>query len=326
MANQPFYHLRPNKNIDRQLFLQSLIGLNQLYNISTYKYTGFGSYLFDDFKLLHETLNITNMVSLEKDKTEFLRAEFNVPYNCIEIVNSSSSEYLTELFIEDDSHNIFWLDYVSPDELGMQLADFASLINVLNPNDIVRITLNANPGSLEKSKDPDKVQSLRMEILKERVQERYLPLNLKPKHMTKKEYPKVLLEIIKAISLDILEDNQPYSPNFLMPLFTSVYADGQQMLTFTGIVLDSHDKESEIKEVLRNYPHNNFSWNQPCSIEIPALSAKEVGQLNKYLPNEDAQQNIIDKFPFIFNDKSGKAVESYINFYKYYPNYFQVSF
>ena len=62
MANQPFYHLRPNKSIDRNLFIQTLIGLSSFFPISEYQYTGFGSYLFDDFKLLHDTLNIQHII------------------------------------------------------------------------------------------------------------------------------------------------------------------------------------------------------------------------------------------------------------------------
>ena len=85
------------------------------------------------------------------------------------------------------------------------------------------------------------------------------------------------------------------------------------MVTFTGIVLDSHEKEAKIKEALKNYPHNTFSWDTPSKIEIPALSVREITELNKLLPNPDIRQQLIECFPFI-------------SYYKYYPNYHQVSF
>ena len=106
MANQPFYHLRPNKCIDRKLFGQTLLGLSRLYKISEYCYTGFGSYLFDDFKLFHETLNVKKMISLEKDAMEYQRADFNRPYSCIELKNVSSTEYLSDLLLDDEENNI----------------------------------------------------------------------------------------------------------------------------------------------------------------------------------------------------------------------------
>lgn len=148
LAGQPFYHLRPNKSIDRSLFIQTLIGLSRVLPISSYKYTGFGSYSFDDFKLLHDLLNIHNLISLEKEEDSYKRAEFNLPYGCINLKFSTSTDYISGLDIGDKEHNIFWLDFVSPSELGRQLADYMTLLGKLNPNDIVRITLNANPSSL----------------------------------------------------------------------------------------------------------------------------------------------------------------------------------
>lgn len=326
MDNQPFYHLRPNKCIDRNLFVQTLIGLSRIFPIPEYQYTGFGSYLFDDFKLLHDTLNISKMVSLEKDLNEYERAKFNLPYYCIDLKNIGSTEYISELFIEEDVHNIFWFDYVSPNDLGVQLADYATLINTLNDGDIVRITLNANPASLGKCENPDELQAKRLKTLKERVPDIYFPVSAIPEDMKNKHYPLLLLKILKNITLQCLTDQPPYSPYFMLPLFASIYADGQQMLTFTGIVLDSHEKESEIKEILRNYPHNTFSWDNPCHIKIPPLSVREITEINKLLPNTTARQQLIDKFPFIFSINGGESVDSYISYYKYYPNYHQVSF
>ena len=326
MTNQPFYHLRPNKSIDRNLFVQTLIGLSSLFPIPDYRYTGFGSYLFDDFKLLHDTLNIQEMISLEKDIMEYERAKYNLPYSCIDVKNIGSTEYLSELFIEDGEHNIFWLDYVNPADLGTQLADYATLLNILNTGDIVRITLNANPASLGKSNNPDELHHIRFSRLKERVPDMYFPTSASMENMTTQQYPLLLLKVIKNITMQSLVDEPPYSPCFMLPLFSSLYADGQQMITFTGIVLDSHDKESDIKNALKNYPHNTFTWDNPCRIEIPALSVREITEINKLLPNEFARQQLINDFSFIFSEKDSQSVDSYISFYKYYPNYHQVSF
>lgn len=326
LSKQPFYHLRPNKSIDRSLFIQTLIGLSQELPISDYRYTGFGSYLFDDFKLLHNILNISDMVSLEKDETEYRRAEFNVPYKCISIKNTDSTQYISDLLIQDGEHNIFWLDFVAPSELGTQLSDYSTLLNLLNPEDIVRITLNANPDSLGKCGQPDQLQELRLEKLKKRVPDRYIGPAISPNDVTTKNYPVTLLKILKAATLECLDEKPPYSPNFMLPLFSSVYADGQQMVTFTGIVLDSHEKEDRIREALKNYHHNTFLWDTPARIEIPALTIRESTELNKLLPNPEIRQQLIEKFPFIFSERDGRAIDSYIDYYKYYPNYHQVNF
>ena len=325
-SKQPFYYLRPNKSIDRSLFIQTLIGLNNILPISEYSYLGFGSYLFDDFKLIHDTIGISKMISLEKESEEYTRAVFNKPYNCIEIINSTSSDYLSNLMVTDDSHGIFWLDYTAPAELGSQLADFATLLNIANANDIVRITLNANPDSLGKCKDPDKLQELRLDNLKDRVPDNYLFPSVTPNDVTKKKYPITLLKILKAVALESLIDSPPYSPAFFLPLFSCVYADGQQMVTLTGIVLDSHEKESRIKEALCKYSHVNYMWDNPCRIEIPHLTLREITEINKYLPDENVKQILTEKFPFVFSEKDEEMVDSYIEHYKFYPSYHKISF
>ena len=85
-------------------------------------------------------------------------------------------------------------------------------------------------------------------------------------------------------------------------------------------------KKKDIERALQNYPHNTFKWNTPCQIQIPPLSVREISEINKLLPGENARQQLIDEFPFIFSEKERQAVDSYISFYKYYPNYHQVSF
>lgn len=326
MTEQPFYHLRPNKNIDRNLFVQTLLGLSRIYHISQYQYTGFGSYLFDDFKLLHNTLNISHMTSLERDPVSYERAKFNVPYHCIHIKNIGSHDYITNLNVKDNSHNIFWLDFVCPSEINEQLNDYATLLSALNSHDIVRITVNANSASLGKNKDKKDLHEYRLEQLKERITDEYLPVDIKPTDMNTQGYPLVLLKILKTVVMRTFTEDPSYNTNFLFPLFSSVYADGQPMLTFLGIVLNSHREEKKIKDALKDYPHNNFKWDDPCKIQIPPLSMLEITEINKMLPNQKAQQHLMHKFPFIFPTSNLENLKSYISYYKYYPNYHQISF
>lgn len=116
----------------------------------------------------------------------------------------------------DTDHNIFWLDFVSPSGLGAQLADYTTLLERLNPGDIVRITLNANPDSLgKKSENPDSIRAARLETLRSRVKDAYLPPELTAECLTRHNYPITLLKILKAATLLSFE----YSANFLFPLF-----------------------------------------------------------------------------------------------------------
>lgn len=334
MDNQPIYRLRPNKHIDRQLFIQLLIGLSRIYKLSDYSYTGFGSYTFEDFRLLHENLNIKKMISLESEPDEYLRATYNCPYRCIKVKNINSTDYLSGLTISDTEKNIFWLDYSIANAVGQQLADLSTLLNLLNPYDIVRITLNANPSSLGNNNNPTTLQEYRLQRLRERVGSNYIPSDIGNVDMTSTNYPITLLKIIKAVSMESLDEIPPYRLNFLFPLFSSVYSDGQQMVTFTGIVLNNHTEERKIRNILKTFDFINFSWDKPCVINIPPLTTKEIIEINKMLPPHKGQQRIkkrdqiLHKFPYLFGDRNNgiPGLESYVSFYKHYPNFHHVSF
>ena len=124
--SQPFYHLRPNKYVDRCLFVNTLDRLSTILSLQDHRYIGFGSFLFDDFKLMHDRLNISSMISLECNQIIYDRANFNVPYNCISIINQSSTDFISsENWGEKNS--IIWLDYTSPKDLGQQFSDLAKI-------------------------------------------------------------------------------------------------------------------------------------------------------------------------------------------------------
>ena len=319
--SQPFYHLRPNKYVDRHLFVASLERLNTFTRLKDYRYVGFGSYMFDDFKLLHERLDISSMVSLEENPIVCERAKYNKPYKCIRIVNQSSTDYIAG----DEwgtKKTIIWLDYTSPSELAQQFNDVSALLNLLNTNDVFRVTFNANVASLGKPQGEENIQEYRLKVLKERIGE-YIPVDTKPQDITTKGYPIVLLKALhKLIGKSFVETQ--YDKRFLFPMYSTVYQDGQMMLTFTGVVLDDHTKEKELKSSFKGLGFVNFEWDKPSKINIPELTVKEMIEMNKLLPSSVAQEQLKKKFGFVFSEDS--EVDSFAEFYKFYPSYQSVSF
>ncbi len=321
---QPFYHLRPNKFIDRNIFVQNLTYIKKLLPIENYSYIGFGSFLFDDFKIMHTQLDITKLVSLECDPEVYKRANFNKPYNCIALENTTSTDYITNLS-ECDENMIFWLDYTDPREIGRQFADFCSMLLKMNVYDIIRVTFNANPSTLGEKVDQEGAQNIhqkRLEKLKERI-DRYIPSNTVPDDVTFARYPLLLLRCLKKAAMSTLVENPPYQNRFLFPIFSTVYKDGQQMVTFTGIVLDNHEKERDIRSCMEKCEQANFEWDRPCMIQIPPLTQKEILNINNLLPSENAKQQIMDQFSFSFVGYD--MIDSYLSFYKYYPNFSHVN-
>ena len=112
-----------------------------------------------------------------------------------------------------------------------------------------------------------------------------------------------------------------YDKRFLLPLFSTVYQDGEhRMLTFTCVVLDDHDEENEIKKCFDDISYVNFEWDKPSLIKIPELTVKEMIEINKLLPDKNAEEQLQKEFSFVFGDKA-EEIASYISFYKYYPSF-----
>lgn len=327
MSDQPFYHQRPNKFIDRELFVQVLRGLSHMFPISNYHYYGFGSFYFDDFKIMHNQLDISKLTSIELDDRIYKRALFNKPLNCIDVLHTSSTEFITEFDPEDLDRSIFWLDYTSAGEIAEQFMDYCNLLQKLSAGDIVRITLNAHVANLgyEKSElGPEEKQEKRQIKLRELLGD-FVPMQCTAADFTSGQYPSVLMRCIQNATFATLKEGK-YQKEFLLPLYATTYADNQRMLTFTGIVLDNHDDEDRIKTLVTDRRYCCCDWKKLNAIDIPALTPIEIAAINKKLPVVEGEQLIAikDELPGIFT--SDAALKSYIAYYKYYPSFHHVVF
>lgn len=321
---QPFYHLRPNKFIDRHLFMQVLLNLHGYFTISKYQYIGFGSFMFDDYKLFHKHLGITNLISLERDIGAYKRAKFNLPYNCIKLLNVTSTEFIATF--ERKKPVICWLDYTEAHSLGEQLADYCGLIDKMENGDVIRITLNANPRNLEKKalkfENNQELYQHRIKTLYERIGKQYLS-DLDSTNVTNASYPVFLLSCLEKAANITLGASSSYR---LAPLFSTIYADGQQMVTLTAIKLKKKERiQAELEKRLRSNKFVSFNWNTPAYIDIPPLTSKEILNINCSLPNNSKKclDKIKKKFPFIFDDNE-EMIKSYMAFYKYYPHFHHI--
>lgn len=317
--SQPFYHLRPNKYVDRCLFVNTLDRLSTILSLQDHRYIGFGSFLFDDFKLMHDRLNISSMISLECNQIIYDRANFNVPYNCISIINQSSTDFISsENWGEKNS--IIWLDYTSPKDLGQQFSDLASLTNIVLPGDIIKVTLNAHAQALG---DAEEGLDARLCKLKERIAE-YIPSTAIKDNCSSKQYPLLLLRCLHKLFASQFTELK-HDERYVLPLYSTVYRDGQTMVTFTCIVLDDHSLDEKIKCAFSDMQFINFEWDSPSIIKIPDLTVKEMIEINKLLPSENAEEQIKGKYNFIFENNQDE-IQSYISFYKYYPSFHSVNF
>ena len=84
-------------------------------DLTEYRYIGFGSTFFTDFLLIHKSLGLKDLVSIEERKQDEKRFRFNCPYGCVDLKFGKSNNVLPGL--KWDKKTILWLDYEDPLEM-----------------------------------------------------------------------------------------------------------------------------------------------------------------------------------------------------------------
>ena len=148
------YQLRPNKFVERQLFLDLLDFVRVWNGPSHYIYASMGGRFLEDFKLVNDRFAIEQMISIELDETTWNRQRFN-RLGFIDCRKQSSGEFIADLDLlmqnNKQSRMIVWLDYAIANKRGEQLGEFRQLVSKLASGDVAKITLNANSQSFRRA-------------------------------------------------------------------------------------------------------------------------------------------------------------------------------
>ena len=103
------YNLRPAKSIERKMLCEAFRRLLSFSDLTEYRYVGFGSTFFSDFSLIHKSLGLTDLISIEKEEKDKRRFRFNRPYKCIKLCFGNANDVLPNLSWAKKI--ILWLDY-----------------------------------------------------------------------------------------------------------------------------------------------------------------------------------------------------------------------
>ena len=321
------YHLRANKAIDRYAFLELLSKIDRYSNIFQYKYIGFGGHSLEDFKYIHSRFGLGNMLSIEEDADVYNRQKFNQPHNCIDFLQQSSGKFIDEF--QRRQETIIWLDYVRPSELRKQIEEFQATISKLDLLDIIKITVNSHAASYVQSQQGMKslnLQNERISKLKTVLGDIFPSAEVTVDMMTEKRFPEALHLVLKyAANLSMLGKTDLY----FQPLTAFAYADGQQMLTVTGIILERNQKQGFLdKTNIDKWELSNIDWKPPRRINVPDLTIKERLHIDSRLPNSEAK-TIQDELGFLFNSNENvslEMLETYVLFYRQSPYFSRIVF
>lgn len=321
------YRLRPNKAVDRELFLSLLMRLAPTLSLETYHYVGLGGPFLEDFRLVHARLGITKMTCIETEEQVHRRQLFNRPIPSIVCAHSKLEDYLDEHDFEEPA--IIWFDYTEPKGITTQIERFARTIGTVPIGSILRVTLNANPSSLgnpdpkdlsvevegEGSEDravKPTVQEWRLERFKERLGSLF-PSGLTADGMMHKNYG---VSLLRALKLAVDNEALSFRDRRIVWALATHYADGQAMVTAALVVCSSNDQT--IEPLMKNWGFYSTT-DAPHRLDLPALST-----LERLTMESNNNATVILNFELPKSDMGENPVEVFKKFYRIYPHFSRV--
>lgn len=332
-AGSVAYNLRPNKYVERHLFIELLNLLTRDYPLDNFVYISLAGPQLEDQKLIHHTLGMNKLISVEADETIWKRQEFNRRPSSMQCFHRSIGEFIDDfasvLRTFEPCTFVVWLDYASPGQRTEQLQEYGRLLSQLREGDIVKITLNANVATLgEKQAEDTDYQLWKRRYAKFQSQfgAIYPTDNHSPKEMRRDIFTGILCEIVKWVAIQATEARIPGLEPLPLSIFT--YQDGHhRMLTITTQLVQSSTKQQVSSKLQQaGWGYLPSGWDNITAINVPNLTPKERLIIEAYLPTDDLV-NLHDSLPFRFDsddDESLRILQAYADHYRRYPSYFQV--
>ncbi|MFZ4436843.1 MAG: O-methyltransferase [Syntrophales bacterium] len=305
------YRLRPNKAVDRELFLSLLGRLAATLRIESYRYVGLGGPFLEDFRLIHARLGIADLKCIESEESVHHRQNFNRPVSCIECINSTLEDYIDSTDFEKPV--IIWFDNTDPGKITEQIERFSRTISVVPINSILRVTLNANPSSLGKPDNfKDDIHECRLDRFRERLGSLF-PSDLKKDGMKTKNYGR---SVLRALYLAVEKEILSLSGRKIVWSLATHYADGQPMTTAALIVCDS--RNDQIESLVKGWEF--FSTPEdPFLLDMPSLSTLERLTMESC---DDAKERLGFELPK--SEMGENPFESFKKFYRVFPHFSRV--
>ncbi|HEX5751044.1 MAG TPA: O-methyltransferase [Archangium sp.] len=321
------YRLRPNKAVDRELFLSLLTRLAPKLGLETYHYVGLGGPFLEDFRLVHARLGIAKMTCIETEEQVHKRQVFNRPIVSIECIHKTLEDYLDETDFKTPA--IIWFDYTEPKGITTQIERFARTIGTVPIGSVLRVTLNANPMSLGKPDPKDlsvevegeasedravkpTIQEWRLSRFKERLGALF-PSGLTADGMSFKKYGPSLL---RALKLAVDNEALSFRDRRIVWALATHYADGQAMVTAALVVAPKDD--TGIEELVKSWEFYTTT-DAPHRLDLPALST-----LERLTMESNGNAEAVMGFELPKSDMGENPFEVFKKFYRIYPHFSRV--
>jgi hypothetical protein len=319
------YQLRPNKYIDRQIFIELLSRLIVPRGTEKYVYVSMGGNHLVDHCAVYNQLGIDGLYSFDNDANAVKRQKFNRPIGkaiCVKLNSADLPTKIDEILSKFPSKKslVVWLDYTDTNRRAQFQEAIQTLVR-LRHGDIFRITLNANPqtlcgGNEWRESEAASPGEYRANKLREQIEE-YMPTDI-----TAISETGLSLVLARCVELATKAAEGLQANLSFQPVLLTSYKDGARMLTVTCVVKERDAQERFPQQILSRWRFVSKKWTDIQDISVPVLSTKEQHRLDirmhrsvkymlsslSFLPSKDEKASIA-------------ALKSYRKLHRYYPSF-----
>jgi hypothetical protein len=313
--------LRPNKAVDRFLFLELCAKIGAVLDINSYQYVGFGGPQMEDFRLLHERFPRLPMLCIEENEGVIPRQRFNQHHSLVDFLDgpTTSGDWLSDW--RPSKPILLWFDYASKRKRNEQFNEFQTLLSKAPTKSVIRITMNADlPKEEGKRTAKEQFNTFNEEF------GNLVPEDVDENLMTAAGFPSVLARMLEIAAEDVL---RPKGERTFGPLLITVYRDTNQMLTITGM-LDAPDaSDATIAQAgLADWQYLAKDWSDLRRINMPELTVKERIHINQLLPGTSEAAALQSRLGFQVDERAEASLDklrNYAEFYRHFPQFVRVS-
>ena len=300
------FNLRTNKRIERRMIADALSLLSRYDNPTRFAYIGMGAYYFADFVLMHKVLGIDQMISIEAQKEDAARFQFNRPLGCIEMRFGTTHEVLPTLEVFAICPVIVWLDYYGEVD-DAKLGDIELVAAKCQPGSVVIVTVN---GATPATKD------WKLEAFEAGLSEGNRPPDYSKKSLSSDEAFADLCRVTLATRLEAALKARGAELS-MRQIFNFRYSDGMKMATYGWLIPDKAQAEHLDRAPALMKSPGIARGKKPIQIDAPVLTFREMAHLRTVLPNRGDEKKYLDAAHPIPKEPAKR----FAALYRYFPTF-----
>lgn len=311
----PPYHLRPNKAVDRHIFIEALSRLMNHSKKKSFHYIGMGGDYMKDFAAIYKKFPNFRFTSVESLERVHKRQMLHAPCKQVECICGDIGDYISNSMPEDQPV-IAWLDFTGLNENDIRIAQ--SFVQQAAVGSLLRVTFRAQVAertgkgaNSQWDRFSRDLGAFAPERPAELAGDWVLPLSIQA-------YKQGLEGIVST-----------YDDVKFHLLQITTYRDTAKMVSVLGVI-GSNDNYAMCYDSLVGWEFFSRSWDVVHVLQTPELSIRERLLLSRHLPQPNGTGKHLRRvLGYDLADSEEQTImilDQYRKFHLVYPMFGEVDF